>query len=389
MTSTTELDDRIRDMKTQLDRATPQAPAFDELSRMARQRPARLLPIAAAASIVVLGVGGLLAVATRSENPTPPQSAPTQATLDDPLGISLDERADPDNAVNACPCVVLDLADLPDSWTAETISAGFDLVFSGYRSSTILSHPDHEGVVLTLQSWTIDSPSDATGAGDSVVTIGEDSDAKVSSGQLVWQPDDGLQAFITVSDESETDTVLELARNLRFVSADQLPDVAVPEPLAPMRDAADAELAGTINGHRWQLDVGPATAISVNLAVDGIGIDAMSREGGDPAPGNTIDMSIAAIGNDTIVYGRTPPTTAGLTVEIADQPNVNIPIFRRSTDTVFGVPIPAGLDITGLAFTDDAGNVLHRVLIPELPTPVLSMGLPAQTFNNPAGQALI
>lgn len=78
-TSGVGLDDKIRHLMDRLDEATPPPPPFHELHHTVRE-PSRLVPMVAAAVLVVVGIGGIVAVSSRnrSQAPTNAASSPTQ-----------------------------------------------------------------------------------------------------------------------------------------------------------------------------------------------------------------------------------------------------------------------------------------------------------------------
>jgi hypothetical protein len=82
MISTTDLDDKIRDLLVQLDQATPAPPSFDDLGRPAPADRWRAGPMVAAAAIVVLGVGGIVAVGGGDRGPATQQASSSAGTQD-------------------------------------------------------------------------------------------------------------------------------------------------------------------------------------------------------------------------------------------------------------------------------------------------------------------
>ena len=82
MNSTTDLDTKIHKMLDHLDRAAPAPPRFDNLQpRRATNQP-RFVAVAAAA-IMIAGVGGLIAVNNRSNEPIQPAAQPPTAPVAD------------------------------------------------------------------------------------------------------------------------------------------------------------------------------------------------------------------------------------------------------------------------------------------------------------------
>lgn len=80
MNSTTDLDTKIHKMLDQLDRAAPTPPKFEDLQpRRATSQP-RFVAVAAAA-ITIAGVGGLIAVNNRSNEPIQPAAQPPAAPI--------------------------------------------------------------------------------------------------------------------------------------------------------------------------------------------------------------------------------------------------------------------------------------------------------------------
>jgi hypothetical protein len=112
MNPTIDLDDKIRDLLDQLDHATPTPPAFAELHHYGRNSPSRLVPLTAAAAVVAIGVGGLVAITARNDNsPTQPTAPPAASEPADsqpaPASASGPVLSTPLAATSA-PFVVLD-----------------------------------------------------------------------------------------------------------------------------------------------------------------------------------------------------------------------------------------------------------------------------------------
>ena len=141
MNPTIDLDDKIRNLLDQLDHATPTPPAFAELHHYGRSGPSRVVPLTAAAAVVAIGVGGLVAVTARNDGsatqpaappaasqPVPSESQPAPAWTSGPL------LSTPLDATSA-PFVVLDQPDWP-------LTAAFGQVSSplsgGFEGSTVL-----------------------------------------------------------------------------------------------------------------------------------------------------------------------------------------------------------------------------------------------------------
>jgi hypothetical protein len=141
MNPTIDLDDKIRDLLDQLDHATPTPPAFDELHHYGHSGPSRMVPLTAAAAVVAIGVGGLVAITARNDGsatqpaappaasqPAPSESQPAPASASGPL------LSTPLDATSA-PFVVLDQPGWP-------LTAAFGQVSSplsgGFEGSTVL-----------------------------------------------------------------------------------------------------------------------------------------------------------------------------------------------------------------------------------------------------------
>ena len=128
MNPTIDLDDKIRNLLDQLDHATPTPPAFAELHHYGRSGASRVVSLTAAATVVAIGVGGLVAVTARNDSsamqpaapaasqprqlPTPAENTPGSAAVEY-------EIAPPVNSYPSVPCEENDsgpctpYADLP------------------------------------------------------------------------------------------------------------------------------------------------------------------------------------------------------------------------------------------------------------------------------------
>jgi hypothetical protein len=82
MSAPSDIDDKIRTMVRSLDSATPNPPSFGDLHQFHGPARSRLVPLAGAAVIVVVGVGGIVAVNARDLNPAT-QSPPSQSPLNE------------------------------------------------------------------------------------------------------------------------------------------------------------------------------------------------------------------------------------------------------------------------------------------------------------------
>lgn len=122
MISTTDLDDKIRDLLLQLDQATPPPPSFDELGRHPHTDRPRVATMAAAAAIVVLGVAGIVAVGGRDQGPATQQAssstpetvtAPTTTTVPGDTVSSAVVNTTPSCAITGAQAVVPNVAGMP------------------------------------------------------------------------------------------------------------------------------------------------------------------------------------------------------------------------------------------------------------------------------------
>jgi hypothetical protein len=243
MNQTIDLDDKIRNLLGQLDQVTPTPPEFAELARYGRPAPSRLVPLAAAAAVVAIGVGGLVAVNARNEGsdtqpPAPPaasQPAPSD-TQPAPSSASGPVLSTPLDAASA-PFVVLD----QPGWqlTAAFAQVGSPL-YGGFEGSTVLigAGPLYDAplfaatVVETVGSAdatqvTVPSassllemgePIEVAGTTGSVTVIETDGDSGLAGPVVVlfWPLDDGHVARVN-SVRLTVDEAVAMANQLSLV----------------------------------------------------------------------------------------------------------------------------------------------------------------------------
>ncbi len=243
MNPTIDLDDKIRDLLHQLDHATPTPPAFAELHHYGRSGPSRMVPLTAAAAVVAIGVGGLVAVTASNDGsatqpaappaasqPGPSASQPAPALASGPL------LSTPLDATSA-PFVVLDQPD----WQ---LTAAFGQVSSplsgGFEGSTVLigdgpmydaplfaaTVVDTAGADTTTQV-TVPSASSLLEMGDPIevagttgsVTVTETDEDSGLDGPVVvmfWPLDDGHVARVN-SVRLTVDEAVAMANQLALV----------------------------------------------------------------------------------------------------------------------------------------------------------------------------
>ncbi|MGB3735762.1 MAG: hypothetical protein WA964_12440 [Ilumatobacter sp.] len=187
MNATPDLDDRINDMLDQIVRSAPTAPDFHDLRPGPPSQRSRLIPVAAAAALVAVGVGGVMVVRGDErdpiDRPAATQPAP-QAT--DSVGVPL-PAAEPDEATT------------PDAEVA-------DLIADGQVGQLLTTEIDRRDLpLLELPGWeTTYASSEASlpssgGFEDALILVGpgQTYDAPLFAGSIV---DEGGERGFTVDE---------------------------------------------------------------------------------------------------------------------------------------------------------------------------------------------
>jgi hypothetical protein len=201
MNSTIDLDNKIRNLLDQLDHVTPTPPAFNELRNYGSSTPLRGVPVAAAAAVVAIGVGGLVAIdapndgsATRptappvASQPAPSDPQPAPAPTTGPL------LSTPLDATSA-PFVVLDQPDWQLTGAYAQVGAP---VTGGFEGSTVFigDGPLYDAPLFAATVVATAGPADETEAtvpsASSLLEQGEPIEVAGTTGSVtVTETDDG------------------------------------------------------------------------------------------------------------------------------------------------------------------------------------------------------
>lgn len=142
MNPTIDLDDKIRNMLDRVDQATPTPPAFADLRHFGQRAPSRVVPFTAAAAVVALGVGGLVAANARGDSsafqPAAPPEAPQSADSQPAPATTLASTSTIGNVTDPSPAAHLPPGELfvaaalaPDQTEVES----YDRAVAAHRSA--------------------------------------------------------------------------------------------------------------------------------------------------------------------------------------------------------------------------------------------------------------
>lgn len=210
MNPTIDLDDKIRDLLDRLDQATPTPPAFAELHHDGSSAPSRIMPLTAAAALVALGVGGLVAVNARddsavtqpapppaSSQPAPSDAQPAPATASGPLlSTALD--------TTAAPFVVVDQPGWQLTGAYGQVSAPLT---GGFEGSTVFigDGPQYDAPLFAATVGETTGPSDMTEvtvpAASTLLELGEPIEIAGTTGSVTvteTDEDSGLDGPVLV-----------------------------------------------------------------------------------------------------------------------------------------------------------------------------------------------
>jgi len=250
MTPTSDIDDKIRALLDQLDRATPAPPSFEELHRSGGPERSRLVPLVGAAAIVAVGVGGVIAGSSRDRSPvsqppaltSEPQPdiaapstsgvAPVQSPTRSLLSTELDS--------SAAPFIVVDQPDwqLANAFgeTGLPISGGFEgsTVFVGegptydaplFAATVVASTTSGQQTQETVDSIdtlvALGEPIDVAGTTGAITVIDSDGVTGLTGPivTLFWPLPDGHVARVNAVRLSPND-VISIANELTIIDGD-------------------------------------------------------------------------------------------------------------------------------------------------------------------------
>lgn len=410
MNPTIDLDDKIRQLLEQLNRATPAPPAFAELDHYRHPGPSRAVPLTAAAAIVAIGVGGLVAVNARVDAPgtQPPaasQPSPFEssaAATGDILEISLDAWIVPSPIeAGQMSWTVLDTAQLPGDVELIEESASVllappidasDASFAGmvdaYEYSAALRANGIEFNVV-ISSSTLGPCSALLDAPDAEMATADDGSVmSAPTGEVVdingeravfdgsvlcWTVEPGVVASITPTGLSSADgtavAAADLGRRVSFTHVEQLP-----QPTAPLNgDPAptSGDLGGTLNAVPWSATVDASSLRAMRVTADGQALGGFSNDKlSQPtdAPATTGELSLTgAPGAGVLVYGYVAPEVAGVRVTSSRSETAVLPVLQRENESFVAVPIPEGVVVTTLEFVRADGSVYSLADLGPLP----------------------
>lgn len=196
-----DLDDKITAMLRQVDAATPVPPAFDELGdtpvTSGAQRP-NWVTLGAAASIVALGVGGLVLLGTRDDAPVADRpaspidgSVPPAAgsePLDEPAALDPEPLGFGDPLIGAAlPADAIPLFEIDQpNWVKQYAYGNDELPLGDTRTTTVVlvgaDGPTFDGPFVSLSVF------DATGI--DIATFGESIDVGGVTAAMTSRPTD-------------------------------------------------------------------------------------------------------------------------------------------------------------------------------------------------------
>jgi hypothetical protein len=410
MNPTIDLDDKIRKLLEQLDQATPAPPAFAELNDYRHSEPSRAVPLTAAAAIVAIGVGGLVAINARVDAPAtrPPAASqplssepagPSAATTGDLLAISLDDWISP-SPIDAGQrsWTVLDTAQLPTdielieesasvllASPTDDRNASFAGMADAYEyTATLRANGNEFNVVIgtsTLghcssllgaeMSTTDDSAFTSAPTGEVVDINGER--AVIDGTVLCWTVEPGVVASITPTRLSPADgydgATADLGRRVSFTHVAELP-----QPMEPLKGdpaPASGNLRGTLNATPWSAAVETSTLRAMWISADGRALGGFSNDRlSQPTdtPATTGELSLTgAPGAGALVYGYVAPEVAGVRVTSSHSETTVLPVLQRENESFVAVPIPEGVVVTTLEFVRADGSVYSLASLGPLP----------------------
>ena len=294
-----------------------------------------------------------------------------------------------------------------EGWSAFPLPTGFTLVFDGdadaamgyggpswqlgYRGPEDLSQPQDPSITLSAAKGTADALIVYPGPADHPVSVnvGDSPGILVSSGDsppfhtVVWfDTESGLVLALNASGISESE-LLSFASSFHPVSDDEWQKAVAPvlpppdEPVGPVEPpvptqpiALPALASGTLpDGRTWTIDgtqyrdAPDANLVCGDLKVSGtsdtIG-GACGNVDGSPRPG-------IGVGTDggTLLFGATPVTATGVTIERTDGAPITAPTAASTDGSValrwFVVDVPDSKKVTAIVGHDDAGNEVSRL----------------------------
>lgn len=358
--------------------------------------PTRRRWLAAAAAAVVVA-GGLVAVASLRQAPSPsPQSAPVDEPsrfaidTDDPTAISLDEWIESSTPASTADqrFLVIDDSTLP---TGVEITVAYSTTTSFgplaepgqppsymYRAVLGVDGLDVFDVVvdenrraelappgLDCDSFDLDDTVDVNGT--PAVTDGT---------SVCWTDADGVVIYVTPtatpgSPAAAPDpvTALSLANSIELTTVDELPRS---EPTDGADEPGDAAFAGQLSGVSWAADVRAGPLRRMDVYVNGRKKSAFEHtrdsQPTDDELTSVRDATIAGVpGFGVIVYGTAPPTVEHVIVNQADGRRARLPVVPRELEANFAVPVPDYVVIDSIEFVDDTGAVVEVLHVPAIP----------------------
>ena len=393
---THDLEDRLRDA---FDYRADRTEFRSDNSSLDHRREVtrRIFPaVVAVAAAGVLVVGGLVAVSalrTAPSSPTVPLASLPQANLT-PIDITADELSLDDWIGSAA-------TDAPaSSWTvldATALPAGVELISE--VGNTLLGLPLDATTQETGSGWathiyraevrdgngtTFDvavtssqiGPCTALieqGPGDTAAGVDINGIEAAVSGSLVcWIATPGSVASVEVvgaSSPSDAESSIDLARQIKFIDVERLPQLNDPGESAV--GPASAEFSGTLSEVPWAATVSPSSLRTMTTYIDGqmsgsFENDRLSQPTDTPA--GTGELSLDAVpGKGAIVYGYSARKVVAVRVINSNAESRVLATFPRELETFFAVPIPDGVTVDMLEFLRADGSTYATATIGPLP----------------------
>lgn len=322
-------------------------------------QPGRRGLLAAAAAVVLVGVGGLFwAQSTRNEPATSNQPATAPAvrqsgSIGDPKAIDFSPwvaQAPPWPTGQPTQYLIFDVAAL-DGWTQLDQTGGhpIDEGASYYWSSNV-NGP--EGTQFNLTISNSDRYSQVEAGGDIIDINGVD--GNLGEGEVSWPLNDAHTATVVEFGTTDTDRVVALARELTLTMASSTssrqPATATDIPVK----GSNGGFAGTVDGVQWSASETPE---GVQYIVE----NTMEQTYEDSSSGSNIE--IREVGNNDIcvfLTGTIPNSESTVQLVLSDSTTATLPTQPLAGGQWFTVCLPYALDAVAVEIDAPDGGVQFR-----------------------------
>ncbi len=320
------------------------------------ERPNRTVALVAAASVLVVGAGGLLWVqGSRDETATaPPAEAPvnssgrTSGSIDDPRVIDFSPWVDhalPWPTGQPSEYLVFDIAAL-DGWTQLDQTGGHGIGDGpSYHWDSNLSDPEARQFHVTISN-SADYPVEVS-SGAAVDINGVT--GTLGEGVVSWPLDDTHTATATEFGTTDTERVLALVRRLTTTT---VPSISAQDPVIStgVRVDPDAAFAGTVDGVAWSIS---GTPDDVTVVIDDVVWNTLGDRLVD------LGVQIGELGsNDFCVFvdGVVLDPDATIQLVLSDSTTIGLPTRAVTGGRWFGACLPYALDAVALDVTAADGS---------------------------------